>query len=134
MATREAEGRGLGAAVRQVAEHATSLARLEVELALVEIKRKAAALGLGAGLAVGAALLLLFALGFALAGAAAAIAMTLSVWAALLIVAGGLFAAAVLLGLLAVTALRRGTPPVPQQAIEEAKRTTEALRRGDGRP
>jgi hypothetical protein len=35
--------------------------------------------------------------------------------------------------LLAVRRIKRGTPPVPEQAIEEAKLTTEALKSdGDG--
>ena len=52
---------GLGAAAKQVAEHASALARLELELAKLEIGRKIAALGIGIGLAIGAAFLSLFA-------------------------------------------------------------------------
>jgi hypothetical protein len=33
-----------------------------------------------------------------------------------------------LLGLLAAVKIRQGTPPVPEQAIEEARRTSEALK------
>ena len=33
-----------------------------------------------------------------------------------------------LLGMLALASIRKGTPPVPQQAIQEAKLTTEAIR------
>jgi hypothetical protein len=47
---------------------------------------------------------------------------------ALLIVAGALILLAGLLGLFAVRSLQRGTPPVPTQAIEEARLTTEALK------
>src|SRR5919197_6047521 len=76
----------LGAAAKQVAEHASALFRLELELATLELKRKLVALGLGIGLGVGALILLLFAIGFGLATAAAALATTMSTWAALLIV------------------------------------------------
>ena len=44
MPTQEAE-RGVGPAAKQVAEHASTLARLELELALLEVKGKVAALG-----------------------------------------------------------------------------------------
>ena len=119
---------GVGAAAKQVAEHASSLARLELELAGLELKRKAAALGAGAGLGAAAALLGLYGLGFGLATIAAALAIFLDAWIALLLVTLGLFVIAGTLGLLAVRRFKRGTPPVPEQAIREAKLTTEALK------
>ena len=121
---------GVGAAAKQVAEHASALARLELELAAAELKRKVIALGLGIGLGIGALVFLLFAVGFGLAAVAAAIATALSTWLALLIVAGGLLLAVGALGMLALASIRKGTPPVPQQAIQEAKLTTEALKNG----
>ena len=119
---------GLGAAAKQVAEHASALARLELELAGLELKRKLGALGLGVGLGVGAAVFLVFMLGFGLATIAAALATFLSTWLALLIVTAFLLLMAGLLGFLALRAVRRGTPPVPQQAIREAKLTTQAIK------
>ena len=129
MPTQETEtNAGVGPAAKQVAEHASSLARLELELAALELKRKITALGIGVGLGVGALLFVLFALGFGFATVAAALATTMSTWLALLITTGGLLLIAVLLGILALGRIRKGTPPVPQQAIEEAKRTSEALK------
>jgi uncharacterized membrane protein YqjE len=139
MRTRETEtgaagdaNAGLGPAAKQVAEHASSLARLEIELATVELKRKIAALGMGIGLGIGALVFLLFALGFGLATAAAALATTVSTWLALLIVTGGLILLAALLGILALGRIKKGTPPIPKQAIQEAKLTTEALKSDGG--
>jgi hypothetical protein len=129
MPTRAAEAPGVAPAAKGVAEHATALAKLEIRLALLELKRKLAAVGAGAGLAVGAGITALFGLGFAFATGAAALAIVLPSWLALLIVAGALLATAGLLALLALGALRRGVPPVPEQAIEEAKKTSEAVRR-----
>jgi hypothetical protein len=130
----EARGPGLGAAAKHVAEHASALARLELELAALELKRKIVALGIGAGLGIGAAVFLLFALGFGVAAAAAALATTMATWLALLIVTGGLVVLAALLVVLAVGRIKSGTPPVPKQAIEEAKRTSSALKSdGNGR-
>jgi hypothetical protein len=129
MPTRETENHAsLGTATKQVAEHASSLARLELELAALELKRKVTSLGIGIGLGVGALIFVLFALGFGFATAAAALATAMSTWLALLIVTGILLGITVLLGVLALSRIRKGTPPVPQQAIEEAKRTTEALK------
>ena len=133
MPTPETEQGSLGAAAKQVAEHASALARLELELAGLEVKRKLASFGIGAGLGIVAATLLLFAIGFALAGLAATLATTIATWAALLAVGGGLVLAALLLALVAVARIRRGSSPVPKEAIEEAKLTTRALRSDGGR-
>jgi len=130
MPTHAGERRGLGAAAKLVSERASSLVRLELQLAAAELKQKVVALGLGIALLVGAAVLGLFALVFALATAAAALATTLSTWLALLVVTAGLVLLAGVLGALGLGRVRKGTPPIPVQAIEEAKLTTEALKNG----
>jgi protein-S-isoprenylcysteine O-methyltransferase Ste14 len=135
MPTQETDGRaahGLGAAVKDVAERASAIVRLELELATMELKRKVVSLGLGIALALTAAILLLFVLGFAFATIAAALATAVSTWLALLITTGILFAFAALLGTLGILKIKKGSPPVPEQAIREAKLTTEALK-SDGR-
>jgi uncharacterized membrane protein YqjE len=119
---------GVGTAAKQVAEHASSLARLELELAAVELKRKAGALGAGAVLGLVAVLLSLYALGFGFATIAAALANVVDLWLALLLVTAGLLLVAGILSAVAVQRIKRGTPPVPEQAIHEAKLTTEALK------
>jgi putative superfamily III holin-X len=136
MPTREADSvtanGGLGSAAKQVAEHASALARLELELAKLELGRKVAALGLGIVLGLGAALFALFAVGFLLAAAAAALATAVATWLALLLVGLGLFCLTGLLGALALGRIKKGTPPVPQQAIREAKLTQTALKSDAG--
>lgn len=128
MPTPATERHGVGPAAKQVAEHASTLARLELELATLELKRKVTSLGIGIGLVVGAGLFLLFALGFGLAAGAAALALVLPTWAALLIVFGALTVLSLILVLVGLKAIRKGTPPVPQQAVTEARLTTEALK------
>ena len=123
-----ANERGLGAAAKEVAERASAVARLEVELAQAELKQKIASLIGGIVLAAAGAFFGLFALGFALAAAAAGFATFLPTWLALLIVAGIVLLLALILGLIGLRRIKRGTPPVPEQAIEEAKRTTAALK------
>jgi 4-amino-4-deoxy-L-arabinose transferase-like glycosyltransferase len=119
---------GVGGAAKSVAEHASTIARLEIELAVLELKKKAAALAVGIGMGLGAAIFGLFGLAFVFATIAAALATFLSTWLALLIVTVGLFMLAGLLGVLALGAIKKGTPPVPEQAIREAKLTTQALK------
>ena len=129
MPTQETE-HGVGSAAKQVAEHASTLARLELELALLEVKRKVAALGIGIGMSIAAGIFGLFALGFGLAAGAAALALVLPMWAALLIVFGVLALFAVVLLLVGLDMIKKGAPPVPEQAIREAKLTTEVIRNG----
>src|SRR4051812_37410235 len=130
MPTRVGDRPGLGGAARLVADKAGAIVRLELALAAAELKKKVVALGLGIGLLLGAAIFGLFALAFLLATAAAALATVLSTWLALLIVAGSLLALAGLLAVLGIGSVSKGSPPVPVQAIEEAKLTTEALKNG----
>jgi protein-S-isoprenylcysteine O-methyltransferase Ste14 len=124
------DGLGLTGATRRVAEHTRSFVRLELQLAQAEIKKKLSALGAGVGVSAGAALLALYALGFGLAAAAAGLATTLSVWLSLLIVFGVLVLLAAILGLVGYKLIQKGSKPVPEQAIEEAQVTAEALRNG----
>jgi uncharacterized membrane protein YqjE len=128
----EHENPGLGATVKSVSERASSLVRLELELAALELKRKVTSIAVGLGLALTAAVLLVFALGFGLATIAAGIATAVSWWLALLIVTAGIVLVASLLAFLGVRAIKKGTPPVPEQALMEAKLTTDALK-GNGR-
>jgi uncharacterized membrane protein YqjE len=128
MPTPATEQNGLGATAKDVAERASSLFRLELELATLELKKKAANLGLGVGLGVAAAVFALYGLGFLFATIAAGLATAMSTWLAILIVTLGLFVIAAILGLVALNRIKKGTPPVPEQAIREAKLTTNALK------
>lgn len=132
MSVNAAEPRGIRASVRRVATHASALMALQRELAQLEMKRKAGSLGAGAGLGVAAALVGLFALGTGIATAAAALAIVLDLWLALLIVFGALLLLALVLALVAVKLLKKGTPPVPEQALEEARTTRQVLRSRGG--
>jgi hypothetical protein len=123
-------GIGLSGATKRVADHARSFVRLELQLAAAEMKKRVAALGLGIGLTVLGAVFALTALAFGLAAATAGIATALPVWLSLLIMFGGLFLLAMILGGVGAALLKKGAKPVPEQAIEEARLTTEAIRNG----
>lgn len=134
MPTRETtEPNGVGPAAKQVAEHASSLARLELELAVLELKKKVQALGIGIGLGAGGVLFAVFGLGFTFATIAAGLATTMPWWAALLLTTAILFLLAGTLATIGIVMIQKATPPVPEQAIAEAKLTTEALK-SDGSP
>jgi hypothetical protein len=128
--THAGDKRGLGAAAKLVSERASSLVRLELQLAAAELKQKLAVLGVGIGLLVAAAVFALFMIGFGLATISAALATTLPLWLSLLIVTGGLLLLVAVLAAIGVAKVRKGAPPVPEQAIEEARLTTEALTNG----
>ena len=119
----------LGGAAKEVAEHASALTRLEVELAGLELKKKAASLGVGIGLGGGAATLVVYGIGFALATAAVALALVVDLWLALLIVTVAIFLLAALLALLAKRSVSKATPVAPESAVREAKLTAEAIKR-----
>jgi hypothetical protein len=123
---------GLGAAVKEVTEHASTWFRLERELAILEVKKKVTSLGLGLALAIGAAVVALYAVGFLFATITAALATFMPMWLALLAVTLLLLVTAGILGAVGFGRIKRGSPPVPEQAIREAKLTTSALK-GDGR-
>jgi hypothetical protein len=128
MPTQETDRGGIGAAVKNVAGHASTWFRLERELAALEVKRKTTALGLGIGLGIGAALVALYAIGFLFATVAAALATFMDTWLALLTVTLFLLLVTGILGALAVNRIKRGTPLTPEQAIREARLTKEVLK------
>jgi hypothetical protein len=131
MRTPETKTVGAGAIAREVTRHAASIARLELRLAIAELKEKSVSIALAVGLGMGAVILGLVGLAFAAATVAAAIGTVLPTWLADLIVSSGFIALAGLLAVIAVRSLKHATPPVPRQAIEEAKLTARAVR-GNG--
>jgi uncharacterized membrane protein YqjE len=122
----------IAAAITEVSERATLLVREEIELAKAEVSEKAAKLAKGAIVAVAAGIFFLMAVIFALVGCA---------WLLYYYLPGnqftyfwGFFAMAVILvvlgvlaGVIAAKVVKRGTPPVPTMAIEEARKIKEAV-------
>ena len=132
MSANATQPRGIRASIRRVVAHARSVSELQKELAALELKQKASSLGAGAALGVAAGIMALYAVGFGLATAAVALAIVLDLWLALLIVFAALVLLTVILGLVAKTMVKNGTPLAPEQAIEEARLTKQALRSGHG--
>ena len=119
-------------AIQEVSDRAQILVREEIELAKVEVTEKVtqlvkgAAVGAAAGIFAIAALLFLL-LGFAwLAYYALPVPDGTFFWGFFL-VAGILFLLGAIGGFVAAKAFKRGAPPKPEMAIDEAKRIRETV-------
>jgi H+/Cl- antiporter ClcA len=127
----ESAEKSLGDVVGEVSEKASLLVREEIELAKAEVKEKVSSLARGAGVGIAAGVFLVFAFVMFLQALAWFINdlldVTNAIWAGFAIVTGLLILFAALAGYLALRWLRKGAPPTPDLAIEEAKRTREEL-------
>jgi Putative Actinobacterial Holin-X, holin superfamily III len=118
--------------IADISERATLLVREEIELAKAEMSEKAVKLAKGAVVGVAAGIFFVMALIFVLVGCA---------WLLYYYLPGndftyfwGFFAMAVILvvlgalaGLIAARVVKRGAPPTPEMAIEEAKLIRETI-------
>jgi uncharacterized membrane protein YqjE len=123
---------GIVGSARRIVAHGAALLRLERELAKAELERKAGTLGAGVFTVLAAALLAVFAVGFGLATLTAVLALVVDWWLALLIVFVFLVLLVVGLAFASRSLFRAGTPLKPEQAIEEALATKEAVRSARG--
>ena len=120
-------------AIQEVSERAQILVREEIELAKAEITAKVSQLAKGAAVGAIAGVFALFALFLLLDGFAWLAYYLLPVpsetffWGFFL-VAGVLFLLGALAGWLASRAFKRGSPPTPDIAIDEAKRIAETVK------
>ncbi len=128
----DSQPQNIAAAVAEVSERATLLVREEIELAKAEVAEKAMKLLKGAVVGAAAGIFFATALVFALVGCA---------WLLYYFLPGndftyfwGFFAMAVILvllgviaGVVAAKAVKRGAPPTPEMAIDEARKIREAV-------
>jgi uncharacterized membrane protein YqjE len=123
--------KSLGEIVSEVSGKASLLRREEVELARAEVTEKVRRLAQGAAIGAAAGVFLLFALIYFLHFVALIIDDALNVttgwWIGYVIVTGALVLLAALAGLIAVTLFKKASPPKPELAIEEAKKTRAVL-------
>jgi MFS family permease len=125
----------IATAIAEVSERATLLIREEIELAKTEVSEKASKLMRGAVVGIAAGIFVVMAVVFALIGCA---------WLLYYYLPGnaftyfwGFFAMAVILlalgalaGLVAARAVKKSSPPVPNMAIEEARKIRETVSAG----
>src|SRR3954453_9346587 len=119
----------LAKAITEVTEKAQLLVREEIALAKAELTEKASGLARGGGVGAAAGFFILAGLIYFLHFLALLIADVLgsNAWLGYLIVAGALFLLGGVAGFLAARFFRKGTPPTPQMAIEEAQLIKETL-------
>ena len=128
--------KSIAAAITEVSERATLLVREEIELAKTEVAEKATKLVKGAVVGIAAGIFLITALFFVLIGCAWLLYYYLPIgndytyfygffaMAIILVVLG------VIAGLLAARVVKKGSPPVPSMAIEEAQKIRETVSAG----
>jgi Putative Actinobacterial Holin-X, holin superfamily III len=132
---RTEQPQNIATTIAEVSERATLLIREEVELAKAEVTEKAIKLARGAVVGAAAGIFLVMALVFALIGCAYLLYYYLPgnaftfFWgffamAVILLLLGGLA------GLLAARAVKKGSPPTPNMAIEEARKIRDTVSAG----
>jgi uncharacterized membrane protein YqjE len=120
----------LGEIVTEVSEKASLLVRQEIDLAKAEVTEKVSKLALGAGIAAAAGVFLIFGITMFfhwLAWFLDDLFNWGNVWQGYAVVTGLLFLLTIVAALIAVRLFKRGAPPTPDLAIEEAKRTRAQL-------
>ena len=122
--------KSLGEIVNEVTEKASLLVREEVELAKAEITQKVTRIAKGAVLAIIGAIFLVFMLIYfleALSWFWNDLFNFNAAWPGFLITTGILLVFGLIAILVAVRFFKKGAPPTPQLAIEEAKKTRAVL-------
>src|ERR671916_1867199 len=120
--------RPLGDLVVEVTENASTLVREEIELAKAEVSEKVGKILRGSVVGIAAGVFAFLALILIMHGVAWLLAEELfdgKAWPGFFIEAAIFLLIAALAGFIASKALKQGAPPVPEQAIEEAKLTKE---------
>jgi uncharacterized membrane protein YqjE len=127
------ETKNIAKAIGEISERATVLVREEIELAKAEMSEKAVKLAQGAIVGVVAGVFFVTALMFVLVGCAYLLYYYLPIgdentffygffaMAVILVVLGSIA------GLLAARAVKKGSPPMPNMAIDEARKIRESV-------
>jgi hypothetical protein len=120
--------KSLGDVVGDVSTKASLLVREEIELAKAEISEKVTALAKGSGVAMAAGVFAVFAMIYFFEALAWFFndlfdVINSSPWIGFLIVFGILIVLSGVSGMIGIRWIKRGSPPTPDMAIEEARRT-----------
>jgi H+/Cl- antiporter ClcA len=131
MPPQDTGSKSLGEIVADVSEKASQLVREEIELAKAEVKDKVSKLTRGAAVGAAAGVFLIFGITMFFHGLAFFLNDVFNweadVWPGYLMVTLALFLLAIVAALLALRLFKKGAPPTPDLAIEEAKRTRAEL-------
>ena len=123
--------KSLGEIVAEVSEKASLLVREEIELAKAEVTGKLSKLGRGAAIGAAAGVFLVFGITMFFHGLAWFLDDVFNwednIWAGFAVVTALLFVLAALSAFIAYRLFKKGAPPTPDLAIEEARRTRAEL-------
>ena len=123
--------KSLGEIVAEVSEKASQLVREEIELAKAEVKDKVSKLTRGAVVGVAAGVFVVFGITMFFHGLAWFIDDVFNwednIWAGFAVVTGLLFLLSILSAFVAFRLFKKGSPPTPELAIQEAKATRAEL-------
>jgi len=123
--------KSLGEIVAEVSEKASLLVREEIELAKAEVTGKLSKLGRGAAIGAAAGVFLVFGITMFFHGLAWFLDDVFNwednIWAGFAVVTVLLFLLAALSAFIAYRLFKKGAPPTPDLAIEEARRTRAEL-------
>jgi uncharacterized membrane protein YqjE len=123
--------KSLGEIVAEVSEKASQLVREEIELAKAEVKDKVSKLTRGAVIAAAAGVFAVFGITMFFHGLAWFLDDVFNwednIWAGFAVVTGLLFLLAMLAAFIAFRLFKKGAPPTPDLAIQEAKATRAEL-------
>jgi uncharacterized membrane protein YqjE len=128
------DGRKLGELVFDVTEGVSGLVREEIQLAKAEVAEKAGKIARGAVVGIAAGVFAFLALILVMEGIAWLLNEEVfngKTWPGFFIEAAVFLLIAALAALIAFKAVKAGSPPMPNQAIEEAKLTKEMLSKED---
>jgi hypothetical protein len=136
LAADSGEPQNLAQAITEISERASLLVREEIELAKAEITAKLTKLITGAVVALAGGVFVLGAIYFSLHGLAWLAWYELfpknQIFWGYFVVAGSMLLFGALAGFIAAFALRRGSPPTPSMAIDEARKIRDAVGPKDG--
>ena len=123
--------KSLGEIVSDVSEKASQLVREEIELAKAEVTDKLSKLGRGAAIGAAAGVFLVFGITMFFHTLAWLLDDLFNwednIWAGFAVVTALLFILAALAAFIAYRLFKKGAPPTPDMAIEEARRTRAEL-------
>lgn len=130
----EPDTRSVAEMVFDVSESASTLIREEIELAKAEVTEKVGKLLRGSVVGIAAGAFAFLALILVMEGIAWLLNEEVfdgKVWPGFFVEAAAFLLIAAAAGFIAYRAVQAGSPPVPEQAIEEAKLTKEMLQKED---
>jgi membrane protein len=127
------DDQSVGELVQQLSQQTAALVRQEMRLATVELQQKGKKAGIGAGMFGGAGVVALYGVGALIAAAILGLATFLEPWIAAVIVGVVLLAVAGILALTGKKQVEQAGPPVPEEALESAKRDVDEVKRAKAR-